>query len=78
MIVLLGREDTNPDDPDLRNTPEAKRQGLHRLERGQNMMKMATMEAEKLGVNMHWSLRFVAGAGHDNAAMAKVAATLVK
>jgi pimeloyl-ACP methyl ester carboxylesterase len=78
MVVLLGKEDTNPDDHDLRKSPEANRQGIHRLERGQNMMKMATSEADKLGKNLNWSLRIVDGVGHNNAAMAKAAAVFIK
>merc|ERR1712083_910719 len=35
LIILLGSQDTNPESKDLRHTPEAEKQGPHRLARGQ-------------------------------------------
>ena len=77
VIVMLGTEDTDPNDPDLRQTEEALNQGLHRLQRGKNFIRFSSAQAEKNGSNLRWQLRLVEGAGHNNAAMAGAAAVLV-
>jgi pimeloyl-ACP methyl ester carboxylesterase len=78
MVLMLGREDLDQTDPDLRNTPEAKRQGKNRLARGLTMFDVAKANAEKLGVDLRWRLLLVDDAGHVNAQMASAAATLVE
>lgn len=77
MVVLLGREDTDFDDPDLRNTPEAKRQGKNRLARGLTMYYVAKSNAAKIGAKLNWRVMVVEGADHNNAKMAPTAATLI-
>jgi len=78
MVLMLGREDLDHTDPDLRNTPEAKRQGKSRLARGLTMFDVAKTNAEKLGVDLRWRLVLVDDAGHVNAQMAIAAAELVE
>ncbi len=78
MVLMLGREDLDQTDPDLRNTPEAKRQGKNRLARGLTMFDVAKANAEKLGVDLRWRLLLVDDAGHVNAQMASAAARLVE
>jgi len=78
VVLMLGREDLDQTDPDLRNTPEAKRQGKNRLARGLTMFEVATTNAEKLGVDLRWRLVLVDDAGHVNAQMAIAAAELVE
>lgn len=78
VVLMLGREDLDHADPDLRNTPEAKEQGKNRLARGLTMFKVSKANAEKLGVDLRWSLVLVDDAGHVNAQMASAAATLVE
>ncbi|MGI9272494.1 MAG: DUF4886 domain-containing protein [Woeseiaceae bacterium] len=77
MVILLGREDTDYDDPDLRNTREAKRQGKNRLLRGLTMYAVAKTNAAKIGAELNWRVIVVEGADHNNAKMAPVAATLI-
>ena len=77
MVLLLGREDTDFNDPDLRNTPEAKRQGKNRLARGLTMYYVAKTNAEKIGAELNWRVVVVEGADHNNAKMAPTAATLI-
>jgi pimeloyl-ACP methyl ester carboxylesterase len=78
MVLMLGREDLDQTDPDLRKTPEAKLQGKNRLARGLMMFDIAKTNAEKLGVDLRWRLVLVDDAGHVNAQMASAAATLVE
>jgi len=78
LVLLLGREDTDFTDPDLRNTPEAKRQGKNRLARGLTMYYVAKTNAAKMGAELKWRVMVVEGADHDNAKMAPTAAKLVK
>jgi len=78
VVVMVGREDVNHNDPDLRNTPEAKRQGKNRFVRGLTFFQVARINAEKLGVDLQWQLVVVDNAGHVNAEMAPAAARLIK
>ena len=78
LIVLLGREDTNETSENLRKTPEALRQGPHRLARGLTMYRVAKARAEELGLEFNWQLFIVKGAHHSNARMAPAAAAISK
>jgi len=78
MVLLLGREDVDYTDPDLRKTPEANRQGKNRFARGLTMFNVAKTNAEKLGADLKWRLMIVDNAGHVNAQMAPAAAQLVE
>jgi hypothetical protein len=77
MVLLLGREDTDFNDPDLRNTPEAKRQGKNRLARGLTMYYVAKTNAEKISADLNWRVVVVEGADHNNAKMVPTAASLI-
>lgn len=78
VVLLLGRDDVDQKDPDLRNTREAKRQGKNRFARGLTMFSVAKTKAEKLGVDLEWRVMIVDDAGHINAQMAPAAAQLVE
>ena len=78
VVILLGREDVDETDPDLRNTPDAKLQGRNRFVRGLSFFSAAKNSAENLGVDLKWQLVVVEGAGHKNGQMAPSAALLVK
>jgi dienelactone hydrolase len=73
VTLLLGEEDTDTDDENLRRTPEAMAQGPHRLARGQAFFEAARTAADQLGVPFNWSLHTVPGVGHDNRLMAPAA-----
>ena len=73
VTVLLGAQDTDPDHPSLRRTPEALQQGTTRLERGQRFYATAGAYAERQGVAFDWRQVLVPGVGHDNALMAPAA-----
>ena len=74
VVVLLGEGDTDPNDPDLYHSPEADKQGLYRLARGKNFVKVAGDEAARLRVTLKWHLVTVPGVGHSNTNMAATAA----
>lgn len=77
LTVLLGTADTDTADPDLRTTPEAMRQGPHRLARGQSFFAAGGAAAERAGVPLGWRMEFVPGVGHSNWLMAQAAAKLI-
>ena len=47
--MFLGRGDNDPEHHSLRNTPEAKRQGPHRLARGREFFNQAEKMAKNFG-----------------------------
>ncbi|MBU7579748.1 MAG: hypothetical protein KAF27_04665 [Porphyrobacter sp.] len=77
LTVLLGTADTDRADTDLRKTPEADAQGLHRFERGQTFYKRGQDAAMASRTSFGWALIEVPGIAHSNAGMAQAAATLV-
>lgn len=74
LAVLLGTADNDPDHPDLRRTPEAMKQGPHRLTRGEAFIAAAARAADEAKVPLTWQLERVDGVAHDNAGMAAHAA----
>ena len=78
VVLLLGREDIDRSDPDLRKTPEADAQGPNRFTRGLAMMERAKSAADELGADFGWRLVIVDDAVHVNAQMAEAAAILVE
>ena len=76
MVILLGREDTEEKSGNLRNTPEARRQGPNRLVRGLTMYRIAKERSEELGLPFNWQIFVIKGADHNNAKMAPAAAAI--
>lgn len=77
LVVLLGDADTDPHHHQLRRTPEAMAQGVHRYARGQAFFERARVEATKRGVRFAWMLDTAPGVAHSNAQMAAHAARFV-
>lgn len=77
MMLLLGEEDTDPQDPNLRRSLEALSQGRHRFERGATFLYAARDKAAALKTPFVWRGGTVPGVAHDNAGMAKAAAPLI-
>ncbi len=78
LIVLLGEKDRDPRHPSLNRSSQAMKQGEHRFARGETFFTTAKNQAEKLGVRVEWELKTVADAAHDNTAMARAAAALMR
>ncbi len=74
FFLLLGQDDLDAQDPELRQTADAEEQGATRFARGQNFFRAAQLEATDLGVPFKWQLRTVPFAHHSDAQMAKAAA----
>ena len=77
MMILLGEEDTDPRDRNLRRSMEALKQGPHRFARGVTFINAAKAKADELGVPLIWRGGTVPGVAHDNAGMAIAAAPLI-
>lgn len=77
LLVMLGTQDTDPNDPSLRKAPEAMEQGQNRLERGMNFFETARNAARSSGSEFAWRIGFVEGVAHDNAGMAIAAAPVI-
>lgn len=77
LVLLLGDRDTDPDDPNLRRTPEAAAQGPHRYARGEFFAAAAQAYAERQNAPFSWQVINVPGIAHDNAGMAAAAAALI-
>jgi len=73
VTILLGDRDTDTNAENLRQTPEAAKQGPNRLARGFYFFESARVAAGRLSVPFSWHLSTVRGAGHNNALMAPVA-----
>ena len=76
ITILLGENDTDPNDSSLRKTEEAMRQGIHRFDRGNYFYDTAKDKANKLGVEFNWKLQTVPNVGHSNTEIAPVAAQI--
>ena len=76
MIVMVGENDTNPYDSDLRKTVEANRQGSNRVERANYYYNSASQEASNIGIDLNWSYLTVENVGHSSSGMAPQAAEL--
>jgi pimeloyl-ACP methyl ester carboxylesterase len=77
LVLLLGKEDVDFSDPNLRNTAEAKRQGVNRFARGLTMYDVAKRSAAEIGTDFNWRLVLVEDANHSNAKMTPAAASLI-
>lgn len=77
LLILLGKQDVNPNSAGLRHTPEADAQGSNRLARGRFFYSESRKQAATLGTDFTWRLAEVEGVGHDHTLMAKNAVSLV-
>lgn len=78
VVVLLGDQDTDREDDNLRKTPEADLQGEHRYARGHTFYRVGAAVARTMNKEFNWQIETVAGAGHSNVQMAARAAELIK
>lgn len=74
LVVLLGEEDTDGQDPLLRTSRRARRQGPNRFERGQLFYATAEREAARMRAGLNWTLETVPGAAHFDELMIPAAA----
>jgi poly(3-hydroxybutyrate) depolymerase len=72
LTILLGTNDTDRNDPNLRKNEHADAQGLTRLARGQAFVEAAREQAGK-SAPFAWHIAYAPGIGHDNGGMASFA-----
>lgn len=73
VVILLGEQDTDPEDRYLRRNPQADAQGLHRFERGHTFLDTARRRAQELGADFNWRIVTAPEVGHSNTLMAPAA-----
>ncbi len=73
LTLLLGAENSVPDEPGRRWTPEALTQGPHRVARGEAFFTAGKAAAAERGIAFGWQLATVPGAGQDSDLMAAAA-----
>lgn len=78
FVILVGEDDTDASDPDLRNTDRANEQGRNRFERARTFYETAQATSTRLGVPLRWQYLVVRDAGHSNRAMSAAAARLFR
>jgi poly(3-hydroxybutyrate) depolymerase len=77
LTVLLGTADTDPEDENLRKTPQAEAQGPNRWVRGHTFFDAGKRRAEALHVPFGWQLATAPGIAHSDAGMSAFAADLL-
>jgi poly(3-hydroxybutyrate) depolymerase len=77
LTLMLGSDDTDADDPDLRRTAEAMAQGPHRLARGRTFHETCRTDAAARQLPFTWSLHEVPGLGHNDRDTAEIAFDLL-
>ena len=77
LVILLGDQDIDETQDNLRRTPETMLQGRHRFERGHRFFQAGEAQAARMGVPFGWRIQVVPGVAHDQGGMAPVAAALM-
>lgn len=72
LTILLGTNDIDRNDPNLRKNEQADKQGLTRLDRGHGFLAAARQLADK-AMPLGWQIAYAPGIGHDNGGMAPFA-----
>lgn len=73
LTILLGTEDTDRNDPNLRRNAAADRQGPNRLARGETFFATGRASAETAKSSFEWRIAYAPGIAHSNAGMAAFA-----
>ena len=77
LIVFAGEIDTDPDSFNLRHTPEADLQGMHRRERARWFFDEGARLAAEAGVTYAWTFAEAPGVGHNSRLMIQRSADLL-
>tara|TARA_Y100000748_G_scaffold231630_1_gene195651 strand:+ start:2876 stop:3796 length:921 start_codon:yes stop_codon:yes gene_type:complete len=76
ITIMVGENDIDTNDPDLRKTTQAMRQGVHRYDRAKFFFSAAKNKADDLGAEFNWKLITVSNVGHSANGIAPLAAEL--
>tara|TARA_B100001093_G_C26813831_1_gene1008778 strand:- start:455 stop:1357 length:903 start_codon:yes stop_codon:yes gene_type:complete len=74
LQIHLGQNDNNPNDPSLRDTPEANLQGAHRLDRGRYFIAKCDTLSNQYSSSFNWLKKEVPNVGHNREGMSVFAA----
>ena len=77
LIVHLGENDNNPNDPSLRKTPEANAQGAHRLARGNHFFSKSEQLCNSHSFYYNWEKIQEPNIGHNYILMSEKAAEIL-
>lgn len=77
VYVVVGEDDTDPDSFNLRHTPGADAQGLHRAERAVYFFERSQAIADSLSLDFRWNYRTAPATGHNSGAMARFSSRLL-
>ena len=77
LIVHLGENDNNPNDPSLRKTPEANAQGAHRLARGNHFFTESEQLCNSHSFYYNWEKIQEPNIGHNYILMSEKAAEIL-
>ena len=77
LIIHIGTNDNNPNDPSLRKTPEANEQGLNRFERALYFFSESDSICNSKNYTYNWEIYQVENVGHNHNLMASYAATFL-
>ncbi len=74
FLLLIGGKDEDPDDENLGQTEQVKKQGDSAVDRGENFFKAVTTAAGELGVKLGWELTEVPDVQQDGYTMSRITA----
>lgn len=77
FVLILGDQDTDPNDAMLNKSVAANLTGSNRLARGRHFYENAQRAAQRLDVRFTWQLQIVRGVAHNHAGMAAAAIKLM-
>lgn len=69
VLFILGNNDNDPNHPTLNSNKKAKKQGIHRYQRGQNYFNSLTSYAEKSQKPFRWRYKSIEGLDHNTEEM---------
>ncbi|MCR2832524.1 alpha/beta fold hydrolase [Parerythrobacter lacustris] len=77
LTILLGTQDTDRNDPNLRRNEAADRQGPNRLARGETFFATGHDSASAAQFDFAWRIAYAPGIAHSNAGMAAFAVPIL-
>jgi poly(3-hydroxybutyrate) depolymerase len=77
FVLMLGAQDTDRNDPNLRKTPKADAQGLTRLDRGMHYFKTVQSLAQREKAKFNWKMVTVPDVGHFDPKMSESASKVL-
>jgi hypothetical protein len=77
LVVLLGADDIESDDGNLRHDAQTDAQGRTRLDRGLYFYRAGRQTADDRSLPFRWQLSVVPGIGHSHTEMARAAAPIL-